>query len=275
MKQMKRILGIGLIITLCAGCGQAATVGASGGTSTGLTANAQTSPPPPISGGTAAQRQLVVQIFGGMGSTAITGVQIGDPPSQFATQPGSSWINITVPPGDLDMNQLAEWQAATVAGAFHDESTDQNLPNVAGYSTPQSTQIIVSGGGSVVGSPPGADAITKNLQSMGLTVNTITTLHPDVGSAVIVSATASDPVTFAKQFAENADHIAFGNIGQFEGTYLQVDNSAGNGILTYWQATRVQAGAGSVAPAYRTDVPGSELPSDLTCTSNCNTATVP
>lgn len=231
-----------------AGCGQAAQQSAVNSTDAPGT---QQSTSPPIFGGTPQQDQTLQQVFQGLGAkpTPITELDIGSPPEQFNAAPSDEWLAIAIPAGDSHQNQFAEWQAGVVAGAFRDLSQAQSLPPIAGYTIPDQSSIIVSAGASVLSSPPSVDEISSRLQSMGLQVDSISALHPDSGVAYVVNATASDPASFVGKFGADAASQAFGDLSQYEGTFLEVDDQSGAPILITWQATRVQQGAGWITPS--------------------------
>ncbi len=97
--------------------------------------------------------------------------------------------------------------------------------------------------------PAPAAAIAARLEALGLSLDSVTAVHPSVtGVAYIVRATAAHPREFVRKRGEAAFGKTFGDLRRYEGEYLVVSDRRGQPIVIGWQASRVEDGSGWIDP---------------------------
>ncbi len=200
-------------------------------------------------GASTAQSQLLSQIVSSVQPSGISSASIGSPPSDFQGGP-SSWVTISIPPGDQEANIADEWKSALVAGTFRDLSVAQGLPGVAGYTTPQGSTVIGAPDHPAVDAAPTQQSIQAALQQAGLRPTSVHFLAPGEGMAVMATATTNDAAKFLSAHPDPATAI-FGDINRYAGTYLEVDDAQGVAFVTAYASVDGE-GVGWMRPTLKT-----------------------
>ncbi len=204
-----------------------------------------------VSGGTAAEQQLLTSILSGMDSDQFLSASIGSAPA--GTGQDGPWLYFTTPAGAQRGADIVKpaWEAMLVAGAYRDRSTDAGLPANIGFSIrsvmPDGSSADLAGGDSILGpqmSTPAtaytADQIVQKISAHfpthQLVINSISFVRPNQLAPVVV-ATTSDPQAFI-----NSDYdlkSIFGDVNSYEGVYVQVNDEQGNPVIVLGIAPRI------------------------------------
>lgn len=171
------------------------------------------------------QDALLQQIVSSVQPSGITSATIGSPPENFQGGP-SSWVTISIPPGDQVTNISDEWKSALVAGTFHDLSEAEGLPRVAGYTTPQGAAVIGTSDPSATDAAPTQDGIQSALLRVGIQPTSVVILTPGEGKAVVAAGTVKNAGGLLTQLPSPLTAV-FGDLDRYAGTYLEIDDAEG------------------------------------------------
>jgi hypothetical protein len=231
---MKRALAVMSILVILAAtaCGAASTAPKHASSSRKLRST---------SGSTTPQVELLNQIVASVQPTEISSETIGQPPTYFEGGP-NSWVTFAIPAGDVKANLLANWQAALIAGTFHDLSQTQQLPTVAGWTTPGAASAVGAPDHPAMTATPSQQDIASDLENVGLTPASIDIQSPGEGAAVVVTATTPDAATFLSENPSPAAAV-FGDLNTYAGTFLEIDDAQG---VAYVAAYASAAGRGEL-----------------------------
>jgi hypothetical protein len=249
---------------LTVACGQARTSGTTtpaSSTSTPTAADSHRSSG--AIGGTSSERDLLDQILAGVDSWAIKSAEIeSSPPPDFeGTVSAPDWLQVNVPfaqtTSEISRFSEAQWETMLVAGAYRDLTVANSLPSTDGYTLGYLDDKGTVGGdqsATRIGGDPSHDIPTEpedtvqqqiiaGLKEVGLTPDSVSFLHPHK-IAPVAFATTEDAKAFADKVQTGgvtADGI-FGRLTNYEGVYLEVDDSTGAPVVIFSTSTRANQG---------------------------------
>lgn len=219
--------------------------------------------------GDSPEAALLREVMSGVSPGVLESATLGgdpsvDPVDQAQIPAGATWVYFTVPTASVgQVTELKQdWLSSLVAGAYKDEAASQGFPHLDGYSIRGLSAGSVDptvGGDFRIGlgaSEPITDAspaaleseISDRLKTTPFKLVSFSVESPDRNAPVVVvqtndSAAASGRIDLSS---------IFGDPFQYEGFYLQINNSAGKPVRIYEQSSRTQISAGWTDPGILT-----------------------
>ncbi len=208
-----------------------------------------------VSAPNAASDTLLQQIMARVDSGAFAGATVADPPAGFDQFKNGavSWITLTGPASTEQGPEAVKplWESMLVAGAYRDLSAGQGVTPDAGFSTafvnPDGSPSDYGGNQFVLGPTPDeapadysqdqmTQLITQNVAKLGVTLTSINYVQPNQYAPLVV-LTTDDPAGFVK--ADYSLNRVFGDVGKYEGVYVEVDDSAGDPAVIIGVSNRI------------------------------------
>jgi hypothetical protein len=212
----------------------------------------------PVTGGTPAQQAAVTSILNNLGSgDPITSVMISSSGPAGVGNADESWLTVTLPSATPVASIRAQWLAYLLAGSFRDNSTATSLPAVGGLVLPGTGAEMLGGSDhpQITADASVAPTLSTRLADLGVSSPTIALVEPNGSGGTVgvsVVGTVSDPAAFLAQNG-NPEPALFGDINQYEGVFLQLDDPQGAPFLVAAYASRAAHGIGWIRPSLGTN----------------------